>query len=242
MLLRDVSYMVVIFVGGVVCMIGSVRMRSVIDCYNYPVLARSEKGVHAVCCLLRLGYAICGGSTEELYNDWDNVIKKVEFQTDYNAYFVNKDISYEDSTKILEMMSKSGFVLTENGDDIITYFLRMIPYTVSELLLDKVLAGVRIQVLDPRLRMFVGSGDYEGKTFRSRVAEFIEMYHQYKKFDMDVYEKYSDVIDYFILGVYRCSDWFATLPRTGDVIKTSFHFGLRYHEGFFKLVGYFEYD
>ena len=225
-----------------VCMIGSVSMRSVIDQYNYPVLARSEKGVQAVGRLLRLGYAIDGSSIEELYNDWDDVIKKVEFQTDYNAYFVNKDMSYKDSTKILEMMSKSGFVLTENGDDIITYFLRMIPYTVSELLLDKVLVGVRIQVLDPRLRMFVGSDEYEGRTFRNRVAEFIEMYHKYKQFDMNVYEKYSDVIDYFILGVYRCSDWFATLPRTGEVIKPTFHFGLRYREGFFKLVGYFEYD
>lgn len=82
--------------------------------------------------------------------------------------------------------------------------------------------------------------DYNSRAFIGKVKRFLKAMSKNNTFDMDFYERYSDVIDYFILYRYEYYD-LDIREYVADDISVSWRFALGYSNGMFRFVSYCEY-
>ena len=82
--------------------------------------------------------------------------------------------------------------------------------------------------------------DYNSKAFIGKVKRFLKAISKNNTFDMDFYERYSDVIDYFILYRYEYYDLDIS-EYVQDDMKVSWRFAFGYSNGMFRFVAYRKY-
>ena len=195
-------------------------------------------------------------SLEECYESLED-IRADEFSHDYETVCIGSDLSLEESELVLKAMAERGLYLgycSEVSNNHKEYTLLEKPvlkvYTdkhkelYEELLSKSILNSDWSEVQYNTRGMYdqerVYGIDYNSKSFIGKVKRFLKAMSKNNTFDMDFYERYSDVIDYFILYRYEYYD-LDIIEYVQEDMKVSWRFALGYSNGMFRFVAYREY-
>ena len=242
------------------------RKENVVDLVSeilYPGLFKEyNDSLNLVKQLLSMGYdsdcyMLDGSSLEEVYESLED-IQADELSRDYEAVFIGSDLSLEESDVVLKVMSACGSYLgycSEISNNHMDYALLEKPvlklYTnnhkelYEELLSKSILnfdfAEVQYNTRGMYDQERIYGIDYNSKAFIGKVKRFLKAMCKNNTFDMDFYERYSDVIDYFILYRYEYYDLDIREYVVEDM-SVSWRFALGYSNGMFRFVAYREYS
>lgn len=223
----------------------------------YPGLYKEYNGsLNIIKQLLSRGYESdcykAGFTLRECYKSLKD-IRNDELLRVYETVCIGSDMSLEDSELVLKAMSERGLYLGYcskfSDDNHKNYTLLEKPvlkvYTNNHKeLYEKLLMKAILNYNSPELdyddegmynqEMDYGI-DYNSKEFIGKVKRFLKYVGKSNTFDMDFYERYSDVIDYFILYRYEGFDL--------DIreYNVSWRFALGYSDGTFSFVAYRDY-
>lgn len=167
-------------------------------------------------------YMLNDSYLEECYESLED-IQSDEFSHDYETVCIESDLSLEESELVLKAMSERGLYLgycSEVSNNHKEYTLLEKPvlkvYTdkhkelYEELLSKSILNSDWSEVQYNTRGMYdqerIYGIDYNSKAFIGSVKRFLKAMSKSNTFDMDFYERYSDVIDYFILYRYKYYD------------------------------------
>lgn len=207
------------------------RKEDVVDFVSevlYPGLFKEYNGsLSLVKQLLSMGYdsdcyMLDGSSLEEIYESLED-IQADWLSRDYEAVCIGSDLSLEESELVLKAMSERSLYLgycSEVSNNHKEYTLLEKPvlkmYTgnhkelyeelLSKSILNFDLAEVQYNTRGMYDQERIYGIDYNSKAFIGKVKRFLKAISKNNTFDMDFYERYSDVIDYFILYRYEYYD------------------------------------
>lgn len=241
------------------------RKEDVVDFVSevlYPGLFKEyNDSLNLVKQLLNMGYdsdcyMLGDSSLEEIYESLED-IQADWLSRDYVAVCIGSDLSLEESELVLKAMSERGLYLgycSEVSNNHKEYTLLEKPvlkvYTdkhkelYEELLSKSILNSDWSEVQYNTRGMYdqerIYGIDYDSKAFIGKVKRFLKAMSKNNTFDMDFYESYSDVIDYFILYRYEYYD-LDIREYVADDISVSWRFALGYSSGMFRFVAYREY-
>ena len=241
------------------------RKEDVVDFVSevlYPGLFKEYNGsLSLVKQLLSMGYdsdcfILDGSSLEEIYESLED-IQADWLSRDYEAVCIGSDLSLEESELVLKAMSERGLYLgycSEVSNNHKEYTLLEKPvlkmYTgnhkelyeelLSKSILNFDLAEVQYNTRGMYDQERIYGIDYNSKAFIGKVKRFLKAISKNNTFDMDFYERYSDVIDYFILYRYEYYD-LDIREYVQEDMKVSWRFALGYSNGMFRFVAYREY-
>lgn len=195
-------------------------------------------------------------SLEEIYESLED-IQADWLSRDYEAVCVGSDLSLEESELVLKAMSERGLYFgycSEVSNNHKEYTLLEKPvlkvYTdkhkelyeelLSKSILNSDLAEVQYNTRGMYDQERTYGIDYNSKAFIGKVKRFLKAISKNNTFDMDFYERYSDVIDYFILYRYEYYD-LDIRKYVAEDMSVSWRFALGYSNGMFRFVAYREY-
>lgn len=232
----------------------------------YPGLFKTyEEGIKVIEELLHMHYdssLYYDLSSENIRMCYESMIDMQEdsFSLEYETFCIGYDLSEEDSDTMLKHLKYTGGYLGyhyESGDkhDMYTSLLKpalKLRKTWRPELYREFISA--INAIDDLEIQYDNGGmcsryadygiDYNSPEFRDKAVEFLELMCKSNKFSSDVYEKYSDVIDFFILYRYERYDLDIDVPNSADGYAPSakWKFALGYDGSMFEFVSYGEYN
>ena len=166
----------------------------------------------------------------------------------YKTMVCDVDLSLKESEKVMKTLETSNLMLSDTFSTGIPegyvsfekYLLRSVEYLLPvEYLRDALVWYVGVASNEDYTMSYFYE-EYNSWEFRSKLIEFVKkLIDMNYKISNDLYDKYSDVIDYFI--TFRCGGGGFVKKRLHEVKGASTlieHFGLISLGGYLKFVGY----
>lgn len=166
----------------------------------------------------------------------------------YKTVVCDVDLSIKESEKIMKTLETSNLMLSDTFSSGILegyvgfdrYLLRSVEYLLPVEQLQSALEWYVGSTSNPDYTMSYFYREYNSWEFRSKLIEFVEkLIGVNYKISNNMYDKYSDVIDYFI--TFRCGSGGYVKKEMSGVKEASVvieHFGLISLGGYLKFVGY----
>lgn len=166
----------------------------------------------------------------------------------YKTVVCDVDLSIKESEKVMKTLETSNLMLSDTFYSGILegyvgfekYLLRSVEYLLPVEQLQSTLEWYVGSTSNPDYTMSYFYMEYNSGEFRSKLIEFVKKLIDVNyKISNDMYDKYSDVIDYFI--TFRCGGGGFIKKRLHEVKGASTlieHFGLISLGGYLKFVGY----
>ena len=152
-----------------------------------------------------------------------------------DAFYCSRDLSYQDSEELLYLMCKYG--LTLFGTSVGKYFCMDIPF-VSQTLLWYIGNILRRYLKSGNVILSDQNQEYNSSDFIKRLSEFLSIVCTYDQFTEELYERYSDAIDYLLFN-FTESDFYKDelkYNRHGLSFLDEMKFGLMYDGRYYRLV------
>ena len=233
----------------------------------YPGLFKTyDEGIKVVEELLHMQYKSSlyyDLSSEDIKMCYESMVDMQEdlFYRSYETFCIGYDLSEEDSDTMLRHLKYTGAYLgyhpaSGDGHDMYTPLvkpaIKMRKTQRPELYREFISA---INAIDDLEIQYDNGGmcsryadygvDYNSPEFRDKTIEFLELMCKSNKFNPDVYEKYSDVIDFFILYRYERYDIDIDVPDSATdehASSAKWKFALGWDGSMFEFVSYGEYN
>ena len=150
------------------------------------------------------------------------------------AVFCNRDLSYAESDEILRIMKEYRLTLTGCDDKYCVVDLPFVSMNLLGIVVDCWLESIK----DGNYTLSSIHSEYNSKSFLKRFVEFFKVLDRYKSFAEEVYDLYSDVVDYLLFH-FKESEFYMSEAKyniNGLSILKDMQFGLVYDGKSYSIV------